>query len=219
MAALFRDGDFDLPAADQLSEDVARMGIKIGCRKRKLPDFSGHAHAIGKRSNPVPIAGVAGLKGEGRQRFRRAKRDGMTTGGFLDAVNAVFPLAQVQPCIVEPRPRSERTHRRLAWRRPRPPPSSWHSWSWRCLLFGAPTPERAGVEDPETAPTEFQPLPRRHPGQAKNSEFLLKYYGQDDPGRIFTEGVPSSRAHQRVTKPRARPPGTRQEQLPPTLDA
>jgi len=33
MAALFRDDDFDLPAADQPGEDVARMGIKIGCRK------------------------------------------------------------------------------------------------------------------------------------------------------------------------------------------
>ncbi len=33
MAALFRDDDFDLPAADQPGEDVARKGIKIGCRK------------------------------------------------------------------------------------------------------------------------------------------------------------------------------------------
>jgi transposase IS116/IS110/IS902 family protein len=41
-------------------------------------------------------------------------------------------------------------------------------------------------------------------------------YGRDNPGRIFTEGVPSSRGTQRVTKPRARPPGTRQEHAPPT---
>jgi hypothetical protein len=38
MAALFRDGDLDLPAADQLGEDVARMGVKIGCRK-SCPTF------------------------------------------------------------------------------------------------------------------------------------------------------------------------------------
>jgi hypothetical protein len=64
-------------------------------------------------------------------------------------------------------------------------------------------------------PTEFQPLPAPAPGQANNSGYLLKNYGRDDPGRIFTEGVPSSRNNQCVTKPRARPPGTRQEHAPP----
>jgi hypothetical protein len=56
----------------------------------------------------------------------------------------------------------------------------------------------------------------RRAGQANNSEYLLKNYGRNDPGRIFTEGVSSSQNNQRVTKPRACPPGTRQEQLPPT---
>lgn len=56
----------------------------------------------------------------------------------------------------------------------------------------------------------------RRAGQANNSEYLLKNYGRDDPGRILTESVSSSQNNQRVTKPRACPPGTRQEQQPPT---
>jgi len=48
----------------------------------------------------VLIAVVEGLKGEGSQRFRRAKLDGMTAGGFPEAITAVFPQTQVQTCIV-----------------------------------------------------------------------------------------------------------------------
>src|ERR1019366_5930152 len=62
----------------------------------------------------------------------------------------------------EPRPPSDRTNRRKAWRQWRQPPSSWYSSSWRGLLFGAPPPESAGVGTPETTPTEFQALSRRH---------------------------------------------------------
>jgi len=45
--------------------------------------------------NGILIAVVDGLKGEGSQRFRRAKLDGMTAGGFPEAITAVFPQTQV----------------------------------------------------------------------------------------------------------------------------
>jgi len=59
----------------------------------------------------------------------------------------------------------------------------------------------------------------------ENTLRAKKNYGRDDPGRIFTEAVPSSRssqdfaARQGVTEPRARPPETRQEQPFPTHEA
>jgi hypothetical protein len=114
----------------------------------------------------------------------------------------------------EARPRSDRTHRRKTWRRP--PPSSWYSSFWRGLRSGAPTPARAGVEHPGNYAHRISTAPATAPEQRNNSEYLLKNCGRDDPGRIFTAGVPSSRNNQWVTKPRACPPGTRQEQLSPT---
>ena len=44
-------------------------------------------------------------------------------------------------------------------------------------------------------------------------------YGRADPGRNVAEGSHSTRNDQGVTEPRARPPGTRHEQPPPTYDA
>ena len=41
MGAGFLEGDFDLPAADEPGEDIARTGVKIGCQKGlTLPTFS-----------------------------------------------------------------------------------------------------------------------------------------------------------------------------------
>jgi hypothetical protein len=60
----------------------------------------------------------------------------------------------------------------------------------------------------------------------ENTLRAKKNYDRDDPGRIFTEAVPSGRGsqdfagpRQGVTEPRAMPPETRQEQPFPTHEA
>ena len=56
---------------------------------------------------------------------------------------------------------SRRTNHRKAKSRRRQPPPSWYPSSWRGLLSSAPTPESGWLSNPETTPTNFQPLPRR----------------------------------------------------------
>jgi hypothetical protein len=58
---------------------------------------------------------------------------------------------------------------------------------------------------------------RREPGKA-SQQFgtSLKNCGRNDPGRVSTKAVPSSRSSQCVTDPRAWPPETRHEQPLPT---
>src|SRR5207344_2640177 len=40
MSSDFLEGDFDLPATDEPSEDVAWMGVEIGCQERLRIEFT-----------------------------------------------------------------------------------------------------------------------------------------------------------------------------------
>ena len=66
MGAGFLEGDFDLPAADEPGEDIARTGVKIGCQKGlglELPCGIANqepADRHGRHAAAIPQCGAAG---------------------------------------------------------------------------------------------------------------------------------------------------------------